>query len=559
MDIAKEISKHDQNQTPSFFVVTQRQMKGRGRHGRVWSQANTELDCTLPASLNSTPTPEDSQILQKKSFEEIYSSENDFLPFTFVLKSSQLKIPLEWISLMVGAAVYDTFAELIDFIHNLTGLKPNNGHLFLKWPNDIIWKNNLNEYKKLSGILCETHTLSNTNEEFNIYIGIGINFFDCPEIHAAGSFFEQVFSNVQIACNDRLTVLKHASKTLLNNLEKCLFNKEPNLCQIILQRMFPLKTLLSIPQKNLNGRFVGIEEDGALILRSKSGTEHKIYSDSIEIMKPKNLLCVDFGNTRIHITAQNEFQEAEHGHLDYKTLNKKNPVFEHIAKIFHSDFITNINFVYVSVNSTQNTNNTINSILNILSQLLPNKQITLKHITETDIFKNLDIHNNFDQNTLGSDRALKCVYAFHESKKLNQKVIIISFGTAITCEGFNPEGKMIENFVSPGVQMSFDALHHFTALLPKIDAQKIQFKKSPEYWTQEIYLNRGIIFSLISSILLTAKIHNPCQLIFTGGNAQQIKNILLDVIPSDLTQNLKIQVIDNIETKVLTEYHEKFE
>ncbi len=324
--------------------------------------------------------------------------------------------------------------------------------------------------------------------------------------------------------------------------------------------MFPLNTALKLKDNASIGTFFGLDESGSLqILTSEQNIQTVYSADSIEISKNnKNLICIDFGNTRIHMTAINEFHEVSELHFHYDTFSTIKNKFKKFIRLFQSDFITKIRTVYISVNSARKTSLALKGIQGLLQMYLPDKNIKSQKVTEKEIFKNFPILNTFDQKTLGADRSLKCIFSYTKSQEINKNVLVVSFGTATTCEGFTPEGKMIENFVYPGVQMSFDALHHFTALLPRIDAKKSKFIENPNYWTQELYLNRGITIILVASILLVAKLHGPCRIFLTGGDSHLIKQILLALVPKELLDNLDIEITENIETKILAEYYEKF-
>jgi len=574
MDVAKDFTNRYHLQNQSFFVVTSQQTNGRGRLGRVWSQSSINDKNTTIFS-DTLNTPKNTFVQKINSFDKIYNHHHDVLPFTFALHASALKIPMEWISLMAGVALYDALISTVNTIRLLFSAskisRMRKWGLFLKWPNDLIWQDESGNLKKLSGILCETqvHEKSDlsTRGFTHIYIGIGLNFFSSPNVLNADAFFKCLFSESilqSLKASERKIIINKFFKYLTVNFKKYLSQTHSitHLQKYVLNRMFPVNTKLSISENNLIGRFTGLNKHGALLLGVSKGIEKTIYStDSINIIKDtKNLVCIDFGNTRIHLTARNEYLDERNEHFSYDDLTQPSLYnkFKKIINLFNLRFINHIEIIYVSVNTEYKTKHSLRYIKDIFKKNLNNKKLTFLKISSNQIFQNTKISPIFDKETLGADRALKCIFAFQKSLELKKNVLIFSFGTATTCEGFTQNGEMIENFVFPGLQMTFDALHEFTALLPKINAKKINFVSSPKYWTQKLYIIRGAIINLVSSIIFTSKLHSPCHVYLTGGNAKEIHRILIEIIPDELKENMCTEVTENMETKMLADLYESF-
>ncbi len=66
---------------------------------------------------------------------------------------------------------------------------------------------------------------------------------------------------------------------------------------------------------------------------------------------------------------------------------------------------------------------------------------------------------------VGVDRLLNALAAFHEHKKAS---IVIDFGTTITFDIVSAKGEYLGGVISPGIEISLEALFQKTALLPKI-------------------------------------------------------------------------------------------
>jgi biotin-[acetyl-CoA-carboxylase] ligase BirA-like protein len=535
MDVAKTYAKNPDLKRTSFFVTTRLQTNGRGRLGRTWLQS------------------------------DIY----DVLPLTLALANSELAIPLEWVSLIAGVAVYDTLLETYKNIRTTLKktslISQNNINLFLKWPNDLVWFEN-QKVEKLAGILCEAQVQSAVDSMSHVFIGIGLNLFSAPDIGNACGFFQKILNRaaqLDFTIQNRVEILKSFHSCLEKNLRKylCHSHSVSMMRRLFLKRTFPIGTILSINQKNHFGSFHDLNKDGALVLKSDSGEIEKIYSSEfVDVIKSKrNILCIDFGNTRVHIKAQNELGEICHAHIAYEDIKSKKEFcsFENILKFFLANRTKKIEIFYVSVNSSKVTKSAITWIKRQTKKYHKKIMLHVTQITEKDIFKSFLIPKTFDYKTLGADRALKCVFCYEKAKQINKNVLIVSFGTATTCEGFSPNGIMIENFVFPGMQMSFDALHHFTALLPKLSAKELPFVSKQTYWTQTAYLQRGVLLSVVSTIFVSAQLHQPCHVILTGGNVDVIKQTLFEISQNGAFDASNIEIIDNIETNVLMNFTQK--
>jgi type III pantothenate kinase len=67
---------------------------------------------------------------------------------------------------------------------------------------------------------------------------------------------------------------------------------------------------------------------------------------------------------------------------------------------------------------------------------------------------------------IGPDRLVNAVAAF---EKLGGPCVVVDFGTAITYDPVSEEGEYLGGIISPGVEISLDALTERAAALPKVD------------------------------------------------------------------------------------------
>ncbi|HTN18971.1 MAG TPA: type III pantothenate kinase [Pelobium sp.] len=69
--------------------------------------------------------------------------------------------------------------------------------------------------------------------------------------------------------------------------------------------------------------------------------------------------------------------------------------------------------------------------------------------------------------TLGLDRLAAVIGANYLYP--NQAVLTIDAGTCITYDSINANGEYYGGSISPGIKMRFDAMHHFTSKLPRVN------------------------------------------------------------------------------------------
>ncbi|BBH54422.1 type III pantothenate kinase [Fluviispira sanaruensis] len=584
MDLAKKIAR-ESNENKIFAVFAEKQTGGRGRNGSSWLQTEHPAISLHPS--------ENISIFQNLA--EALAQQTDFLPLTLVIPSQKIKVPFEWVTTLVGCAVFDSLKKTESFLLSHFQDLPfqNNKNIYIKWPNDIISYQNKNKlttdpiyYKKICGILCETSSVQNNIGDF--FIGIGLNFFKHPSTEKSTSFWESLFPleinktekrNINKFLNTKSyiqTTISYFSETLLDELNEYLFVKRDvqQLKNLAIERSLPLGTILSVNKGTRVGEFLGIDDNAALLL---SGSKDPILSGEVSIkeknvnkIEQKNIkttpsisnlsvakisptLAIDFGNTRVHIGFQSSDSKKYQIDIPYDVFLTKNihnvrDALRPILEGFIADRNKKIDFIYTSVNSPEKTQETMKSIKNFLTTTFPEIILKENKFTEQDILSAIEISGDFDKKRLGADRALKFIFAAKEAQKTKRNTIIFSFGTAVTCEGVSANLNILENFIFPGLQMAFNAIHHYTALVPQFYANPELFSPNNRHWNQEIYVQRGIFLSTASTLLATLKMHSPCKCYLSGGNAEEIIKIINEVDPNN---NLDIEIFPSIETDTL--------
>ncbi len=137
---------------------------------------------------------------------------------------------------------------------------------------------------------------------------------------------------------------------------------------------------------------------------------------------------------------------------------------------------------------------------------------------------------------VGADRLVNSVAAY---KKFGGNVIIIDFGTATTFDVIDESGNYIGGVISPGINLSLEALHVAAAKLPEIDVKRpenvigkstISAMQSGIYWGY-VGLIEGIVSRIKNERAVAMKV------VATGGLAPlffKATNVI-EELESDLT------------------------
>ena len=220
-----EALKEAQNNKNKHWFVSDNQLSGRGRLGRVWVSNKGNLAASL-------------LIAQSANQEK-----NSILSFVAAL------------------AVFNAIKELDKDLP-----------LVLKWPNDILVKTNENNgLAKLVGILLEAKIL--TNGEFAIVLGFGVNIVNSPK-----DITYSTISLAELNCNvDANILFEKLSKHWLNVYK--IYNEKDGVEKILnlwQKNAFGMEEKISIINgaKNITGIFKNIDKTGRLVVKTNDGYEY---------------------------------------------------------------------------------------------------------------------------------------------------------------------------------------------------------------------------------------------------------------------------------------------
>jgi type III pantothenate kinase len=132
--------------------------------------------------------------------------------------------------------------------------------------------------------------------------------------------------------------------------------------------------------------------------------------------------------------------------------------------------------------------------------------------------------------TLGTDRLAAVTGAY--AKYPGKASLVIDAGTCITYDGIDADGNYYGGSISPGLQMRYNAVNHYTAKLPLVKADA-GFKEDIGYDTDTAIrsgVQNGIKYEMIGFIESFFKKHSDTNVILTGGDSIFFDTVLKNSI-----------------------------
>jgi type III pantothenate kinase len=162
----------------------------------------------------------------------------------------------------------------------------------------------------------------------------------------------------------------------------------------------------------------------------------------------------------------------------------------------------------------------LSSVKNDSPELKKHLQNHFKTCIELNAGTPLPIENCYrSKETLGNDRIAAAVGAAHLYPGAN--VLVIDAGTAITYDFVNEKQQYLGGNISPGLEMRFKALNHYTNRLPLVKNQN--FENLFGQTTREAILagvRNGIVFEADKTIGAFKEFYKNLIVIITGGDAK---------------------------------------
>lgn len=240
------------------------------------------------------------------------------------------------------------------------------------------------------------------------------------------------------------------------------------------------------------------------------------------------LLAIDIGNTNIHVGIfEGDILQSAH------TVKDERPPQTNLTKILNPAVLNEAQAVVIaSVNPKAEA-----FVIETIRKHLPVKP----QIIGKDIPIPIPVLVEHPEK-VGVDRLVNAIAAFERTKNWT---IVVDAGTAITIDGINDKGAFLGGVIAPGMDTSSRALHHYTALLPRISVRKpnnVLGKNTEEAINSGIYW--GTV-GMINQILGMIRDELECQptVIATGGNAHMLAQeipLITTVLPYLTLEGIRI-------------------
>jgi len=137
---------------------------------------------------------------------------------------------------------------------------------------------------------------------------------------------------------------------------------------------------------------------------------------------------------------------------------------------------------------------------------------------------------------VGADRIVNGVAAY---ERFHSGLIVVDFGTATTFDCVSPKGEYLGGVISPGIQISADALFARAAKLPRVEIAKPPrvVGRNTQHSMQSgiVYGYVGLVDGLVER--LVEELGFECKVLATGGLARLIAPLsrTIEAVDEDLT------------------------
>lgn len=208
-------------------------------------------------------------------------------------------------------------------------------------------------------------------------------------------------------------------------------------------------------------------------------------------------LVLDIGNTKFKLSIFNNTNMVFHEYM--------NELNQHTI----DDLLSKFKFNQLIFSDTRGVDKSK------LSKLFPKSF----PIYELNHKSKLPIQINYETpETLGKDRIAAAVGAY--AKFPNNSVVIIDIGTALTIDFVSKDNCFEGGIISPGQELRFKALHHFTGKLP-LEKPEVETQLTGLSTKQAIQFGviNGMAFEINEYIHRYTKQYPDLKILITGGDA----------------------------------------
>ncbi len=223
------------------------------------------------------------------------------------------------------------------------------------------------------------------------------------------------------------------------------------------------------------------------------------------------LLAIDVGNTQTHLGAFRGDELVEH----WRFATKREATADELAMVVHD--LLALRGTHFSQIDGQAVSTVVPPLVSEYRQMFEryfeSDALIVGPGTKTGMPILVD-----DPRELGADRLVNAVAAYEQ---IGDACIVVDFGTAITYDAVSPKGEYLGGVISPGIEISVEALTSRAARLPKVD---IAAPPALIGKTTEANIQAGIVYGFAGQVdgivaRMRAELGSATATVATGGLA----------------------------------------
>ena len=241
------------------------------------------------------------------------------------------------------------------------------------------------------------------------------------------------------------------------------------------------------------------------------------------------LLAIDVGNTQTHIGAFDGAELVEH----WRFSTEREATGDELAIVLHQLLaLRQIEFADIDAEAISSVvPRLLPEYRHLFDRYLDREALIVGPGTKTGMAILLD-----NPRELGADRLVNAVAAYD---RCGDACVVVDFGTAMTYDAVSGAGEYLGGIITPGIEISIEALTTRAARLPKVD---IEPPRALIGKTTDASLRSGIVYGFAAQVdgicrRLRAELGEGITVLATGGLAGVIVDFTetVDVVDDLLT------------------------
>ena len=226
------------------------------------------------------------------------------------------------------------------------------------------------------------------------------------------------------------------------------------------------------------------------------------------------LLAIDVGNTQTHVGAFDGEQLVEH----WRFSTDRAATADELAMVIHD--LLGLRGIPMDAIDGEAVSSVVPQLVSeyrgMFARYLDRDALIVGPGTKTGMPIRVD-----NPRELGADRLVNAVAGY---ERYHSACVIVDFGTAITYDAVSGAGEYLGGIITPGIEISIEALTSRAAKLPKVD---IEQPRSLIGKSTEASIQSGIVYGFAGQVdgicgRLREELGQDIKIIATGGLASVI-------------------------------------